>query len=79
MSNDGNVEIWALLPAWTKPMSGGGPVTIEVIPLGHAPDPVNMSNFCVFLTSQGVVPAAYEIRYHSISVKTCGDPAKGGS
>ena len=78
MSNGVDVEIWALLdPGWDKPTFPGPTVMIEVVPIMAAPDPVNMSNFCAFLTSQGVDPAAYEIRYHSISIQTCGDPTKG--
>ena len=78
MSNGVDVEIWALLNgAFDKPTFPGMSVMIEVEPLMAAPTPVDMANFCAFLATARVVSTDYEIRFHRISIETCGEPAKG--
>ena len=72
ISNGADREIWALRTGTFVPPSFPGMAShMDIHPILPPPPVVNLAAMCAFLVGIGQNPAHYQIRDHTIKVRTC--------
>jgi len=70
----GNKEIWGMRTAtFQYPAFPSPAVSMYILPILGAPDPLTLTAFCNFLKGIGENPAHFMIREHTIVTRTCSE------